>query len=176
MRRIDPKLLPAVAAVDTGVILRALGEINDAEAAQCKAFWKAMVEGDEHRVIHIAMPSYAEILRHKDGKAGVRVPRTPRVVVVPADDRVAVVIAEKMPMNTVVRFKDGERCPQAYIHYDALILACAVRHRADCFVGLCTIIALRGGALVRRSALHIKAGMGARSGQKWLSLRGGSAS
>jgi hypothetical protein len=80
---IDPTKLPQRALVDTGVVIRALGERpDDLRSPTCEAFWNAMLENG--REILIAAPSLAEVMR-QEGKDSF--PRRKGVEVVAFDDR-----------------------------------------------------------------------------------------
>ena len=131
MPTIDSKLLPSRALLDTGVILRA-HDLGDPHATDplSKLVWEGML-GNSASIL-IAAPSLAEILRYR---AGTPFPVVSGVEVVDFDDEAARIIGEKMPMDVLIEvMKHGDR--KSYLKFDTLILACAVRHKAECVVAL----------------------------------------
>jgi predicted nucleic acid-binding protein len=88
----DPKLLPDRCLIDTGVLIRALRQQQDANTVDCAAFVEAMVMAE--KTVLIAAPTLAEVLRSKPETT---VPATRHVVVVPFDRRTAELLGEKMP-------------------------------------------------------------------------------
>jgi predicted nucleic acid-binding protein len=129
---IDVSRLPQRALFDTGVVIRALGERpNDPRSPLCEALWEAMVENG--RDILIAAPSIAEMIR-QDGKG--EIPHRRGVEVVAFDARAAELLGRKFPERVLTLERTNTGLPKHYIKYDAMIVACAVRHRATHFVGL----------------------------------------
>ena len=129
---IDPKLLPARALLDTGVLIRALGDRpKDANAAAAKAFFEAMVE--QRREMLVGAPSVAEMLR---GPVKTRVPRISGIAVVAFDNRAAELLAERMPHRVLIRVRDALNVPLDYMRYDALLVASAIRWGADAIISL----------------------------------------
>ena len=129
---IDPSTLPQRALFDTGVVIRALGERpDDPRAPTCEALWNAMLESN--REILIAAPSLAEMIRQA-GKE-YTIPRRRGVEVVAFDDRAAVELGRRFP-KSVLDLERAKGLPHHYIKYDALIVACAIRHRASHLVSL----------------------------------------
>jgi predicted nucleic acid-binding protein len=129
---IDVGLLPQRALFDTGVVIRALGERpDDPRSPFCEALWEAMV--DNGREILIAAPSIAEMIR-QDGKGAI--PHRRGVEVVGFDARAAEFLGRKFPERVLTLERTNTGLPKHYLKYDALIVACAVRHRATHFVGL----------------------------------------
>lgn len=106
---------------------------KDQERA-CAPLLDALVSAK--RPVLIAAPSFAEFLR--------KAPRTPSphlaVIEVVAFDRIASeLLATKFPKHVLTRYRDQSsrgKPPIDYIKYDAMIVACAVRHKADVFVSL----------------------------------------
>ncbi|MEZ4295058.1 MAG: type II toxin-antitoxin system VapC family toxin [Polyangiaceae bacterium] len=127
----DPDRLPLRALIDTGVLLRFLGDQpHDPRAPACKAFCQAMLAAG--RELLIAAPTIAEVARH----SGQPVPRMQGVVVVPFDDRAAELLALRIPMAKLHEAKTSTGLSLPYLKYDALIVACALRARADAIVTL----------------------------------------
>jgi predicted nucleic acid-binding protein len=129
---IDVGRLPQRALFDTGVVIRALGERpEDPRSRFCEALWEAMVENG--REILIAAPSIAEMIR-QDGKGAI--PHRRGVEVVGFDARAAEFLGRKFPERVLALERGSSGLPKYYIKYDAMIVACAVRHRATHLVGL----------------------------------------
>jgi len=134
---IDPKLLPAIALIDTGLLIRALGNRpDDPRSPDAKAFFKAM--RDNRRLMLVAAPTFAEYLRGlKNDGAPTPFPRGPYLVVVPFDGRAAELMAQKFPASAMRARKlaDSTTFQKEVWTYDAMIISCAVTHGAECIVG-----------------------------------------
>lgn len=129
---IDPAKLPKVAMLDTGVLVRALGDRPDhPDSLACKELFDAMVV--HKREILIAAPTLAEYLRF--GKVEPP-PSFDRIAVVAFDDRCAAFLGERFPEARLHEWGHETGAPIAYFKYDAMIVACARIHRADCLVVL----------------------------------------
>jgi predicted nucleic acid-binding protein len=129
---IDVNRLPQRALFDTGVVIRALRERpDDPRSATCEALWEAMVENG--REILIAAPSIAEMIR-QEGKGAI--PHRRGVEVVAFDARAAEFLGRKFPERVLTLERKATDLPKDYIKYDAMIVACAVRHRATHLVSL----------------------------------------
>lgn len=124
--RIDVAALPQRALFDTGVVVRALGERpGDPRQPLCEALWEAMLAND--RQILIAAPTVAEMIRqHGKGQA----PRRKGVEVVAFDRPAAELLGHALPQAVLKGQQQSTGLPFNYIKYDALLLACAARHRA----------------------------------------------
>lgn len=130
---IDPGKLPQRALLDTGVVIRALGDRpGDTSSQACEAFWSAMLEND--RQIVIASPTIAEMIRQDGGKRGI--PRRRGVEVVAFDDRAAELLGLALPFAVLQATIKATGLPKDYIKYDALIAACAKRYRATHIIAL----------------------------------------
>lgn len=130
----DSRRLPGRALVDTGLVIRALGDLaHDAATPVCKEFYGAMLDGGNEMLI--AAPTIAEIMR-KDGKRSV--PRVRGIEVVAFDDVAARILGGSFPADVLKQLAVtiGGTTTQTYLKYDALIVACAVRHNAECIVAL----------------------------------------
>lgn len=86
------------------------------------------------RQILIAAPSLAEMIR-QEGKDPA-IPRRRGVEVVAFDDRAAVELGRRFPERVLLLEHQGSRLPKSYIKCDAMIVACAIRHRATHLVTL----------------------------------------
>jgi predicted nucleic acid-binding protein len=86
------------------------------------------------RQILIAAPSLAEMIRH-EGK-DYSIPRRRGVEVVAFDDRAAIELGRRFPERVLLMERERSQLPKHYIKYDAMIVACAIRHRATHLVSL----------------------------------------
>jgi len=115
--------------LDTGIWIRALGERTDAQAADCCAFFEAMVE--QRYTMLMAAPTLAEIVR---GGYGTSLPSTRSVQVVPVDRAVAMLLGEEFPQDVLKKYADKIGVTRTYLKYDALIFACAKRWGASMLI------------------------------------------
>ena len=126
----DVKRLPNRALCDTGFWIRALGDRpNDVRTPDAAGFFKAMVE--HGREMLMATPSLAELIR---GNPSIAVPSTQSVIVVPFDRKAAEELGRKFAPSVIKQQKLKTGYEKAYIQYDAMIVACATRHKADCII------------------------------------------
>jgi predicted nucleic acid-binding protein len=126
------KDLPGRVAIDSGVLSRALDDMDpDADSPVCRSFWDSMLASSGE--ILIAAPTLAEVLRAKPGRV---VPRTEGVEIVNFDQRAAEDLARLFPIEDLKVWADEEGVPRTYYKYDALIVACAFRHKSECMVTL----------------------------------------
>jgi predicted nucleic acid-binding protein len=117
---------------DTGVLIRALnGQPDHPESPACRGLFEAM--GAAGREVLIAAPTLAEYLRF--GAPGA-VPAVRGVSVAAFDDRAARFLGEHFPEGALHDLAKEHGLPKAYFKYDALIVACAKAHKADCLVTL----------------------------------------
>lgn len=128
MDEIDPKLLPASVMMDSSVLLPALGKVRSTDDAASAPLFDALIE--HRRSILIAAPTAAEFYRRAPTTD---IPRTEFVVVVPFDGLAAEELGKRFPPEILKKHRKGG-VPLHYIKYDAMIVACAVRHRATVFV------------------------------------------
>lgn len=127
----DPSLLPARALIDTGVLIRALRQKDDAFTEDCFEFVEAMIQ-ENNRVL-IAAPTLAEVLR---GDPSTKLPATEHVQVVPFDRKSAEVLGNDMHIQ-VQKVKAAETgLPVTYVKYDAMIMACAAAFGAKAVISL----------------------------------------
>ncbi len=136
---IDATRLPAQVLLDTGVLIRALGQRpQDPNAPACIELWDALIA--KSRDIYIAAPSIAELLRFG---LPLHVPLVSQVRVV-AFDRVAA--EECAKYFKYVDFQNASAnsgLPVTYYKYDALISACALRAKVKTIVSLDDKLATR---------------------------------
>jgi predicted nucleic acid-binding protein len=126
----DVKRLPQRALCDTGFWIRALGDRpDDVRSPDAIAFFKEMVANG--REMLLATPTLAELIR---GNPNISIPNTPSVIVVGFDRMAAHVLGTRFNAKVIKaqRLKTGYE--KAYIQFDAMIVACAIRHNADCIV------------------------------------------
>lgn len=136
MKVIDPAKLLKRVLIDTGILIRALGDRpQDPEAKACRDFWDAMLQ--HGRTILIAAPSIAEVVRFGVGAAADNpVPNVPGVEVVAFDQSAAMRLGHDFPINVIKKSSSETGRSLTHLKYDALIAACALRHNAQCLVTL----------------------------------------
>lgn len=127
---IDERALPNRCLADTGVLIRALGFCDDENTPICRAFYEAVLKSTVDKVILLAAPVLAEMLRSDSSR---QMPTTPRMVPVAFDSHAAQICARELPMSILKR---AENLPLVYLKYDAMIVACAKRWGAECIVTL----------------------------------------
>jgi predicted nucleic acid-binding protein len=81
--------------------------------------------------VMIAAPTLAELLRRPPKEQR---PLMSQIEFVAFDADAARRLAEKLPQQVHLDHREGTAQPKNYIRYDAMIVACAVRHRAHVFV------------------------------------------
>jgi predicted nucleic acid-binding protein len=112
--------------IDTGVLIRALGERpGDPDSRDCVDFVEAMLAGG--RELLVAAPSVAELMR---GQAVPTPPSTPGLVIVAFDDLAAIELGTRFPVSSLKSLAATSGLPLTYLKYDAMIAACAIRHKA----------------------------------------------
>jgi predicted nucleic acid-binding protein len=114
------------------VVSYALGDNpHRPEAPICKALWAEMLRGGKS--ILIAAPTVAELMR---AERPTPVPRHRLVEVVDFDRRSAEVLGKRLPHRIIVANARQRNAPRDYIKYDAMIVSCAVTHRAEVIISL----------------------------------------
>lgn len=133
---IDPALLPARALFDTGVLIRALRQRNDAHSLQCQQLFDAMLEAG-HDII-VATPTLAEIYRGlpQDPVKPKPPPKFPGLEIVSFDERAAIIVGTLLPQSVLKETKSKTGTPLSYLKADAMIVACGVVGKASCIVSL----------------------------------------
>jgi predicted nucleic acid-binding protein len=128
----DVNRLPSRVLLDTGVFIRALGEhSSDPRSADCREFTETMLKAG--RDLLVAAPSMAEMIR---GMPVPTPPTTPGFIIVPFDDMAAIVLGTQFPAKVLKEVAGTSGTPLTYLKYDAMIAACAIRHKAQFLVTL----------------------------------------
>lgn len=123
----DKAALPKRVLIDTTVLIRALGERpNDPDTPDCRDFFDAMLAGG--RTLLVEAPSISEMLR---GQPKPALPNTTGILVVAFDDEAAITLGLQFPAATLKSLAASTGLSGTYLKYDALIAACALRHRAE---------------------------------------------
>lgn len=146
---IDSDKLPRRLLFDTGVLLRALRhKPGDPRSPLCQALLDAVLKARTTKLL-IAAPSITEITRGTSdpGAEPREVPRERHVVVVPFDQTAAVLLGHELPYH-MLQTLNVEGYSASFLKYDALIVGCALRWKADAIVSLDTKMATRFGHLV----------------------------
>jgi predicted nucleic acid-binding protein len=130
MSDMDPKSLPNRCLVDTGVLIRALGQFQDEHAQVCRDFFDEMIVHDKRMLV--AAPSIAEMLRGQPQP----LPRTKCLVPVAFDSRAAELLGLEIPVDVLRSHSSATGHSRTYLKYDAMIVACAKRWEAECIVAL----------------------------------------
>lgn len=128
---IDADTLPARCLIDTGVFIRALRDREDDETPGCVAFFEAMIRAG--RTMLLAAPSLAEALR---GNPSLGLPLTMHLEHVPFDRRAAELFGKKLTVNVLRAESANTGLSHTYLKYDAMIVATAKRHDAECIVAI----------------------------------------
>jgi predicted nucleic acid-binding protein len=119
--------------LDTSILIPAIGDkVRPSDDPASVAFDQAMLLAKKN--ILIAAPSASEFMRRSPKEA---IPRTKNVQIVAFDQRAADILGSKFPKEVLTVYRDSSarrQSPLHYIKYDAMIVACAVRHRARVFV------------------------------------------
>ncbi|MGZ3459846.1 MAG: type II toxin-antitoxin system VapC family toxin [Archangium sp.] len=111
--------------LDTNVLGFALGpSTGRVEEAPSRELWAALVA--HKRDILIAAPTLGECLR-----GGHKVPLVRNVEVISFDRPAAELLGTGLPMSVLKQLKSQGGPPLTHLKFDALIMACAVRGRAD---------------------------------------------
>ena len=121
-------VLPGRALFDTTALIPALGgRVRTDEDRASRELFNAMI-GEPGQVVLIASPSLAELCR---GDPNVPIPRTEAVRVVALDRLAAYMLGTKFPPHVLTQYAEGKKGKKPYIKYDAMIVACAMRWKAD---------------------------------------------
>lgn len=128
MDEIDSKLLPSSVLMDSSVLIPALSAASKGGDAASGALFDALIQNK--RRILIAAPTAAEFFRRAPTTS---IPRTEFVLVVPFDAQAAEELGKRFPPEILKTYRVGN-VRLDYIKYDAMIVACAVRHRAGVIV------------------------------------------
>lgn len=129
---IDPKKLLPRMALDASVLI-ASRNVMEAAHPHCRQLWYAMIQ--EGTNVLIPAPALAEFIR----PPGITPPpRVDRVEIVAFDEDAAILLAKNMPPDVFYATGPNRTFKKHIAKYDAMIIACAIRHRADCLVTLDT--------------------------------------
>lgn len=125
---IDPSLLPKTACIDTGVMIRAIGECVDVDSVSSSELLEGLVH--HRRPIFLPAPALAEILR-RDAPS---VPLSPTITVVAFDAECARILGERLPDSAIRKAQSATGQPRQCLKVDAFIVATAIRYRAEVLV------------------------------------------
>ncbi len=125
---VDTDRLPQRVLADSTIFVSAYLR-RDEFTEDSAAFLEAMEQQD--RTVLIAAPTIAELLR---GEPSMPPPRRKAFEMVAFDDVAAMILGKDFPTHVLVAKKDSLQRAYNYIKYDAMIVACAKRGRADCIV------------------------------------------
>lgn len=125
---VDPARLPGRVMLDTNVLGFIFGPATGrVEEVPSRELWDALVV--HKRDILIAAPTLGECLR-----GGHKVPLVRGVEVIAFDRQAAEHLGSGLPMSVLKQIKNAGGVTLTHLKFDALIMACAVRGRADCLV------------------------------------------
>ena len=127
---IDTAKLPRRALVDSNVLMRAYGDQpDDPRSSSCVEFFSGMLENSVE--VLVAAPTLAEVIRFRAAPP----PRVAGIEIVAFDDYAAFLLGTVFPMSTIKGIAQPG-VPRGYYKYDALIMATAIRWKAECVVTL----------------------------------------
>lgn len=124
---IDPKLLPERAVVDSSFLV-ASRKHDEVGSDLSRSLWNALVKNARH--ILIPAPALAEFLRRPPHTPP---PRIERVEVVAFDEIAAITYGTTFPPTAFTASTSGLK---PTLKFDAMIVACGLRHKADCLITL----------------------------------------
>jgi predicted nucleic acid-binding protein len=142
--KIDEKLLPAVCALDAGVLLLSLRQRSHRpDAPVAMALWKALL--DRERVargakVLIPAPALAELIR---GDQTTEPPMVRGIEIAPFTHKTARILAGTFPQSFIDSSKQaGAR--EHYVKYDAMIAAIAIHREATLVTLDAFLLGLKG--------------------------------
>ncbi len=127
MSDLDLSGIPDRVIVDTSFLVASVGSATEAHSAVCQELWLELLKLGHH--ILIPAVALAEFMRrppHGQPK------RHPRIEVVSFDERAAMALATRLPPWPTLKKASGS--PRLVAKYDEMILASAIRHRADVLI------------------------------------------
>lgn len=130
-KTIDPDNLPPRILLETGVLIRAIGGFQDKHTAHCIEVADRIVQ--QSRTILAAAPSLAELLRVDYSR---RFPKVSGLEVIAFDRAAAELVGRHYPATEIKALAAALGIRQGLVKVDAMVVACAVRHRADAIVAL----------------------------------------
>lgn len=119
--------------LDTSIVIRGLLERDDGDddTRLSVELWAGLLALQECEIL-IAAPTLAEIVRKRPDSA---IRHMPRIDVVGFDRRAAEILGDDLPMDVLAALKaESDGATDACIKYDAMIAACAKRHRASALI------------------------------------------
>ena len=118
--------IPERVMLDSSVLTRTRGDATGEHADLCRELWYELIK-QQHRILipAIALAEYMEKPPHDRPK------RHRNVEVVHFDDEAAAIIATRFPPSVFLRQNAVPGATKAIIKFDTMILASAVRHRAE---------------------------------------------
>lgn len=126
----DIKKLPRRVACDTGFWIRALGDRpNDVRSPQATEFFQAMQQAGGEMLL--PTPCLAELIR---GNPSLKIPSTPSVIIIGFDRLAAVTLGKTFPPSVIKQQILATGYEKAFIQFDTMIVACAIRHNAECII------------------------------------------
>lgn len=129
---IETRRLPGRCLMDTGVICRALGDRPDEPVSKVCVDLLAAIIGSGKTVL-VAAPSIVEMIDVPDPTP---LPAVANIEPVAFDYGAAEVLAQRLPRSILEEIKQETGLSRAYVKYDAQIVACAIRHRAEVVIAL----------------------------------------
>lgn len=127
---IDPNRIPDAIALDTGVMIRALGQRTDHQGKLCEELLRIAVA--HGRRVLLPAPALAEIVRRDAGSPM----RAPGIVVGAFDEMAALAIGKYCPVARLNEFKREPEKSKGALKFDVMIVATAWRHRVNAIVTL----------------------------------------
>jgi predicted nucleic acid-binding protein len=125
---VDARGLPRRLLLDSSVLIPALRRKKGDEP--CAELFEALVASKVETLI--AAPTVAEMMKRKPPRS---LPHVRTIEVVAFDQAAAMLLGgDRFPHVALTKFKEEGAGAVHYFKYDMLILACAVRHRAECIV------------------------------------------
>lgn len=120
-------------ALDTSIMVGAArslsGRSREHIDATCLLLWRALLEN--RKTILLGAPVIAELHRRGDGPPGY----VDRIEPGALDAVAAKMLGTAFPASVLKEWRDKSGgAPLAYIKFDAMVVACAVRHKATMFV------------------------------------------
>lgn len=123
---------PRRVMIDTGVFLRWIGDQQDADSLACFQVVEHVLSQSGGTVLFSAV-SVAEVLRY--GLAS-DIPRKVGFHVVAFDELAARQLAQRLPLSAQKAVAATSPNSLTHIKYDAMIVACAIRHKAMLHIAL----------------------------------------
>lgn len=127
---IDTKKLPRLAAGDTCFWIRALGQRpKDPRTPSAQEFLLQMAKSGGTMLM--PAPALAELAR---GGRSVDMPRAGSIVVVSFDSQCAKLLGERFNQDVFKEQMTKSGFPKPFLQFDTMILATALRHKAECLI------------------------------------------